>query len=424
MLKKFKPKGEFGRNVMTLMTGTVAAQAIPIAASPFLTRLYTPEDFGLFALYAAIAGTFSTIVTGRYELAVMHPENDEEAKSIVIVSLLVSSLFCVFLALIICFLNQEIAIFFKHPRIGEWLFFLPLTLIITGWYQTYSYWLNRKNDYRQMSLNKVVQTVSLTFGQIIEGCVKAGADGLLIGHITGWLLSLLSISKSVNFKAENFKTGNVKYIALKYRVYPLLQAPSSFLNTASNQAPVLFLTEAYMTSIAGFYNLTLKVLTAPAAVISKSIGQVYFQRITEIARVSPHQLVTEIFKTTKRLSAIALIVFLPVTLYGKEMFYFVFGPAWEEAGFYAQLLSPAIAIKFIVSPVSTIFLATGSVSQGSRWQVLYFTTSFLMLFWAIKFDITHFLWIYVAHELCLYSLYFFMMLNAAKTFAKRNIIKL
>ncbi len=36
------------------MTGTTIAQAIPIAISPILTRIYTPEDFGVFALFLII----------------------------------------------------------------------------------------------------------------------------------------------------------------------------------------------------------------------------------------------------------------------------------------------------------------------------------------------------------------------------------
>lgn len=54
MVKKFFPKGEFTRNVLTLMTGTTIAQAIPVAISPILTRIYTPQDFGIFALFVSI----------------------------------------------------------------------------------------------------------------------------------------------------------------------------------------------------------------------------------------------------------------------------------------------------------------------------------------------------------------------------------
>ena len=37
MINKLKPKSEFTRNVLTLMTGTTIAQAIPIAISPILS---------------------------------------------------------------------------------------------------------------------------------------------------------------------------------------------------------------------------------------------------------------------------------------------------------------------------------------------------------------------------------------------------
>ena len=44
----------FSRNVVTLMTGSSVAQAIPIAISPILTRIYSPQDFGLFAVFIAV----------------------------------------------------------------------------------------------------------------------------------------------------------------------------------------------------------------------------------------------------------------------------------------------------------------------------------------------------------------------------------
>ncbi len=74
MLQKLKPKSEFSRNVLTLMTSTTIAQAIPLAISPILTRLYTPSDFGIFALYMSISSIISVVVTGRYELAIMLPK--------------------------------------------------------------------------------------------------------------------------------------------------------------------------------------------------------------------------------------------------------------------------------------------------------------------------------------------------------------
>ena len=71
MFKKLKPKSEFTRKVLTLMTGTTIAQAIHIAISPILTRIYTPKDFGVYALFTAITAIFGSIANGLYELAIM-----------------------------------------------------------------------------------------------------------------------------------------------------------------------------------------------------------------------------------------------------------------------------------------------------------------------------------------------------------------
>ena len=222
------------------MTGTIIAQAIPIAASPILTRIYTPQDFGIFALYSAIVSLLAVIATGRYELAIMQPSKDEDAKLIVILSLLISSILGFILAIVVVIFNQEIANLFDNSKIGGWLYFIPFAVLITGWYQTFNYWLNRKKCYKQLSQNKLVQTASMTALQFGEGYVGAGAEGLLAGHLAGLLISLNSISKSFSFQKNLFCSTSVRGIAYKYRNYPLMQAPTSFLDAASNQAPIFF----------------------------------------------------------------------------------------------------------------------------------------------------------------------------------------
>ena len=83
MLDKLKEmlnlKSEFSKNVLTLVTGTTIAQSIPIAISPILTRIYTPEDFGVLALFISITTILGTIANGRYELAIVLPKRDNNA---------------------------------------------------------------------------------------------------------------------------------------------------------------------------------------------------------------------------------------------------------------------------------------------------------------------------------------------------------
>jgi len=101
MLTKLKPKSEFSRNVLTLMTGTTIAQAIPIAISPIVTRIYTPEDFGIFALFIAIITIFGSIANGRYELAIMLPKKDEDAINIFALGFIIISVMSLFLLILV-----------------------------------------------------------------------------------------------------------------------------------------------------------------------------------------------------------------------------------------------------------------------------------------------------------------------------------
>ena len=144
MIQRLKPKSEFSRNVLTLMTGTTIAQAIPIAISPILTRIYSPEDFGMLALFLALFSILSTIATGRYELAIMSPESDDEAKDIVFLSILVAIFVFFISTILIWFFDVEIAILLGNSEIKNWLYFIPFTVLSFGVYQSIDYWLNRQ----------------------------------------------------------------------------------------------------------------------------------------------------------------------------------------------------------------------------------------------------------------------------------------
>ena len=43
----FKRQSDFVYNIYTLAKGTAFSQILPIIITPFLTRLFTPEEFGI-----------------------------------------------------------------------------------------------------------------------------------------------------------------------------------------------------------------------------------------------------------------------------------------------------------------------------------------------------------------------------------------
>ena len=185
MLKKYFPESEFVRNVLTLMTGTTIAQAIPIAISPILTRIYTPDDFGIFALYMSIAGIISVIATGRYELAIMLPKDDKDAINIGVLSIIIAFFISLIVFLIVLIFNQEITNLLNNPKISNWLYFIPLSILLTGIFQSYNYWTNRKKGYKKLSITNITQTSTTAGSNIAMGFAKFGSSGLIIGTLIG-----------------------------------------------------------------------------------------------------------------------------------------------------------------------------------------------------------------------------------------------
>src|SRR6056297_3261448 len=69
-------KSEFLKNVFTLVSANTVAQIVAVLIYIIISRVYTPAELGLFALYMSIISITSIVCTGKYELAVMIPEDE------------------------------------------------------------------------------------------------------------------------------------------------------------------------------------------------------------------------------------------------------------------------------------------------------------------------------------------------------------
>src|SRR5690554_7483720 len=76
---KFNIKSELLKSALVLSSGTILAQGISYVLMPFITRLYTPEDFGEFGMIMRIVAFLAVVGAGRYEFAIPLPKKDEHA---------------------------------------------------------------------------------------------------------------------------------------------------------------------------------------------------------------------------------------------------------------------------------------------------------------------------------------------------------
>lgn len=356
MINKLKPKSEFSRNVLTLMTGTTISQAIPIGISPILTRIYTPEDFGVFALFLAITGVFSVFASGRYELALMLPRKEEDAMNIFALGLGIIIVLSLTLFLIVLSFHTYLLDILNNEEIGYWLYFVPLAVFFIGLFNLLSYYNNRQRNYKDIANATIVKSVVLAMAQVTVGFFKVGASGLISGQIISLLFANMQLLKNIlKDKALLTQVRKVKMIALakKYKDFPRYQAPHAMLNTFSSYIPVYLFTPFFGLGVVGFYALSTRIVFGPMMILAGASAKVYNQKVTQLynAREDAYGFTVRLLKSLLKK---IIIPFLIIIIFAPDIFAFIFGEEWREAGVYTQILSLWLLLNISVSTVSFI----------------------------------------------------------------------
>lgn len=423
MIKRLKPKSEFSRNVLTLMTGTTIAQAIPIAISPILTRIYTPSDFGVLALFVAISSIVAVIATLRYELAIVQPHSDEDAATLVVLSATTATVISLLLLIIIHVFNAELQLWLGSAEVGPWLYLVPVSVLFTGLYQSLNYWHTRKKLFKSIAISKVNQGVGTAVVQVGTGLGAIGSAGLIWGYILGQLIALITlIKKSLSDDKKTFR--NVKYEqiklnAIRYQKMPKYSTFGALADNLSLQMPVLVISKFYDMAQTGMFSLTFRVLSLPMSLVSGALSQVLLQKISKMHHDSPSQIKAAILKLFFVLLAIMIPFIGFIWLFGEDLFAIVFGEPWREAGTMAAVLVVAVAIRFAVSPLSAVLALDHNVKLGVLWQFIYLFTITITLFYFSSFSIATLLYAFVVHEILLYLLYLLFILKGS-TYLKVN----
>ncbi len=362
-MKNFKfPISEFSRNVITLLTGATIAQAIPIALTPVLTRIYTPEEFGVFALFSSLTAMLAVIITGRYEMAIMLPAEEEEATNVLVIGLIITTSLSIILSVLIFLFKTQISLFFENADLEKWLYWIPLSVFFLGIYQCLNYWSNRNKNYSDISISKVAQSTGAIATKIGFGYSHFGASGLVYGEIFGQGLSSLILSLKNRYILRNLHrvatVEKLKFVSKKYYNFPRVNLPHSFLNVFSSRIPVLIINSYFTSTVTGFYALANKIVMLPLNLFTSSYSQVFYEEISSSINRKNSTEVVALFKhTLSRLLLYSLPFFILIFIFSKPMFALVFGEVWAEAGRYMMILVPMLYFRFSGTIVSSVVLA-------------------------------------------------------------------
>lgn len=390
MIKKLKnklPKSEFARNVLTLMTGTTIAQAIPIAISPILTRIYTPENFGVFALYVSIISLLAIIATGRYELAIVLPKKKSEAIEVMKLCIIINVVLAFLIFLIFFLFNSQIANLLGNKEISKWLYFVPISFLAMGGYQVFNYWNIRSDKFKVLSLNKVYQSTTNATTSLSVGFMTTGVNGIVLANIISQVVAtLILIKKFLQQNTNNlFVFDKIKLFALarRYKKMPLLNMPNAFIDASRISGINILISIFFSTTILGFYSLAYRMVQLPMSLVGASLTQVLFSKMS---RQKANELLSLLYKIIIKSALIGLIPFLILYYFSPFIFSYVFGKEWEVTGKIVVTLVPWLYLNFITMPISNIFIILNKQEVMFYFSVCYAVVPLLILYFLRELD--------------------------------------
>lgn len=373
----------FGGDVLKLVSGTTFAQALLILAAPILTRLYTPEAFGVLAIFTSITTILGVIACLRYELAITLPDTDEEAANVLGASLLFAGLITLLASLAIGWGHGLILNVLKAPSLGPWLWLVPPATFLAGVFLALNYWNTRTRHFVRLSLSRILQSASTVMSQItlgVAGIVPGGA--LILSSVGGQALAVFTLGMQIyrddrNTFWEAVRLRKIVGAVKRYRKFPLYDTWSALLNSFSWQLPAFLLAAFFSPTVVGYYALGFRILQLPMSLVGSAIAQVFYPRAAEANQQGTLSILVE--NAFQRLVLVGLFPMLTLTFIGREVFIVLFGPEWAEAGIYTQILSVWAFVWFISSPLSTIFNVLEKQEHMLRWNIANFLCRFLSL---------------------------------------------
>lgn len=394
--------------VLTLVSGTVAAQAILLLASPFLTRIYGPSDFATLSVYTICTGLIAAFASGRYELAIMIAKDDADRRTVAWLSLLLSVGLSVGFGAIVILLvynSTYVAEVIGTPSVSTWL--IPFGALCYAWSTVVQRWEAWNNRFRSLATSQVyggIVTVALQF-LLAYLVAKPSGTQLVIANLIGLIVTCYVMSTDIVMelwdRRYDLKLADTLASARQHWKFPVFSTGAHLLGRITVEVPKLMIGALFTPVALGLFSLSLRVSQLPLTLIGQAFGHVFFRRVADCRGDG-----RRVQRLLNRSALFLLILISPpmivLFLWAEPLFGFVFGERWTEAGTYARLLIPWMTAGFVVQPISyslqafekqdMIFLwnvtvlplglgavFVGYLMQDVRWSILFYSVALMVM---------------------------------------------
>lgn len=346
--------GRLLRNVMTMLSGTTLAQVITVAAMVPLARLYSPTDFGFFTIAQSLVTVGTAFAALRYDVAIVLPEREADARVLHRLASRLIAVVSTIMAVVLLLVSHLVNDHYQHETFGLWLAVAAVIVYSMAQIMNIQNWLIRRSNFGPIAQNKVLAPILMVTTQLIMAPLIGGFEGLLLGMLLGQILALAVLYGRTTSLREPIPADapTMRNMANRYKKMPMLNAPNVIVDAIRDAGINVLIGNIAMGSL-GQFSLANRATNAPVYLIRGAIAQVF---LPMMARAEPGQLVPLLKKLLLRIGVISAPAFALFYWIAPTLFVVLFGPAWSEAGLFAQALVPWLFLNTFTSPLANVYI--------------------------------------------------------------------
>lgn len=356
----------FLSQVIGLASGTILGQALVILTVPVLTRLYSPAEFGAFAVFSAVWAGIAVAACLRMELAIPLAGTAREVGSL--------TTLCAYSSLLVggAWLILGSALMHWLPAYTgglSWGVFVMLPAAGTIWVASQrTAWAMaiRSGKFGSIGQAKIRQSIGMVGVQVGLGWLGAGVIGLCGGSVVGqgasagYLRRKVKAPPMIQYLARACgRKGQPRLRTLLYRFrrFPLWSGPAEFASALSLSAPAVLIGVFYSAAAGGYVLLAMKLIGLPMKLVGKAIGDVHHGDTAAAVRGDPTAFGASFRFAIGTAALVGAVAALVLIAQGERLFRIAFGDEWISSANIAIALVPVMLARLLYGSVGGTWVA-------------------------------------------------------------------
>lgn len=344
---RLQPRGPVRGHARGLILGQLIGQLALVLAIPFLTRLLSVTEMGVYQTAFSVALILQPLATLRQELLIpVSGANEARRHRYIGLGFAgICSSAAGLTALVLWALARE--------RMAEVFLTIALVLFAFALVTIENAYLIRRSRFGRLALRNLLSGVGSASLQVVAALLFSSALAIAAALLLGRLIAtVITIAHEPLAKHPTREEGHTSQRSIS-AIF------SGMVSTASTQAVILGSFETLGAAAAAQVGVGQRIGGTPMMLVGQALSQISLGAAAPLIRERRPGLATQLRSQTLRTAGPAAIFASALIVGGPLLAVPVLGPGWEQAGVVAAIFAVPLSLQLVALPATTLLIPLG-----------------------------------------------------------------